>query len=251
MLARRQVVAAAADGRAAGGAELAQQRGGAIGVAARAEAVEGVAGAARGGDRERGAGAGLDAREREPRAGLLQRVAQRAEACDGVRELACGLRGVAAGRRDAAREQRRLGDQVLAARAAQPLGGSARGVELAAPPARRRRAARARARPRRRARSSRARACARSPRSRCSRTSARERRGLVVEAGEQPRGLLAAALAQAQLGEHRERQRAAAAPASVGLASQRGGEHRLGALPVAGADEDARRRWRGTTTGRA
>ena len=136
-----------------------------------------------------------------------------------------------------ARQQRRLGDQILAARAAQPPGGSVRGVEVA----RRQRDGAAQhehghvpvgAAVEQRPRVLQVAAVEVQPHQRC------ERRGLVVESGEQPRGLVAAALAHAQLGEHSERQRAAAAPPRVRLAPQRGGEHRLGALPVAGADED-------------
>ena len=59
-----------------------------------------------------------------------------------------------------------------------------------------------------------------------------QRGRLVVEAVEQARGLVAAALAEPQLGEHREGQHVAAAACAVRAAHQRLREHRVGALPV-------------------
>ena len=93
-LARRQLVALAAGRAAPARAEAAQQRGRLVGVAARAEALEGVARRARAGERQRRARAGLHARERQPRAALLEREAQRGEARRGLAELGLGGGGV-------------------------------------------------------------------------------------------------------------------------------------------------------------
>ena len=72
-LADGQLAALAADCPAAAGAQVAQQRGGLIGVPARAEALEGVARGTCGRERERRAASGLDARKGEPGTPLLQR----------------------------------------------------------------------------------------------------------------------------------------------------------------------------------
>ena len=248
-LARGELVALAARRGAAGGAELAQQRGGRGRRRAGAEALERVARRARGGraraaSRRRPARARAPAARAPPRAGSSS-AAKPATACSSAGRR----RPIAARGGDAPGEQRRLGRAGRRGRAAparprsRPRGAAA---PSRSPPRARPRAAQDE--PRRRRRRS-ARRVEQRPRR------ARDRRapGAARTSGRAPPARPRARRAAARPPRMRPwRSRSSASTASGSArppprrrsagAAQRLGEHRLGPRPVARADEHARRR---------
>ena len=252
----RQLVALAPTGRAACGPERPQLCGRAVSVREGSEALERVARRACGRRRKRRADRRLSTGEREPSARRLEREVQGGERCNGALELLQRGPGIALGGGDAAGEQRTLGEKVVAGELArehpQPARGRRSIVEVARSeldcPAQDERGAievvagaPVEQRPRQ----------SEIPALQVELDERDERRRVVVEPGQQVLGFLRAALAEAQCGEHRQRQRPAAARDAGRRADStpRGARPRLG--PNRRRGRARPRRSRGTMTGPA
>ena len=240
-----QLVALAADRAAAGHAQVAQHGRGAVGLAASTQRLEGRERRPRRADGERRAAGGLDARQLEPRPGRVVREPERGEPRDGVLELRRCRRGPSG-------EQRRLGPQILAVgrlgqrpqaagRRSRRVVVAGRELQLGAQREQARPLVAVEQRPRQRVLAA----------LEVQADQRRARLRLVVEAVEQPLGLLDAALPQAQLGEHGQRQRPPAALVPARAALERLDEHRALPAPTRRRAGAPGRRCHGTTTGPA